>query len=76
MTRLPDKTIGELVIQAGGIFVGIQEDLVHGHDLVLFNDPATQSTLALPISKICIAAIRDKIKASRSKFDKDILNGR
>ena len=62
----------QAVEEGGGEYRGVQpgstaKDLP---DLVLFDDPATHTTLALPIGNtpITAAAVRKKIARSRSRF--------
>jgi hypothetical protein len=49
----------------GLIFKGYQEDKDPKNDLYLFNDPISDSTLAIPIDKVTPEALQEVIKKSR-----------
>jgi hypothetical protein len=63
-----------LAVQAGGgiykgIFEGIiRKDGTRTEDLVLFDSPATRSTLALPLPAITPEAVAQHIAQSNAKF--------
>lgn len=52
----------------GGEWLGIQETIPPGPDLVLFYSPQTRSTLALPVSEISIENVSSHIARSNRKF--------
>jgi hypothetical protein len=54
----------DAVTAGGGKFQSVWEGLV------LFDSPATGSTLALPVSKVTPDAVREHIAASNAKFGK------
>ena len=56
------------VIAGGGKWVGIQEVVPPGPDLVLFNSETTQTTLALPVNECTAERVREKIIASDQAF--------
>jgi hypothetical protein len=58
----------QIVRQAGGIFVGIQE--LGPTRLVLFNSPQTNSTLALQAKVVSVATVQNCIAKSNAKFGK------
>ncbi|RJO61612.1 hypothetical protein C4544_02240, partial [candidate division WS5 bacterium] len=51
-------------------FNGIQEDSEGNPDLVMFTDPNTGSTLAVPYKGITVQKIKERIKESREEFTK------
>ncbi len=63
----------DVIVAGGGEYRGIQLGSAASGvpDLVLFNDPATHTTLALPILRevpVTAAAVRRKIERSRRRF--------
>ena len=58
----------EIIWKAGGEYVGIQPGEGHIPDQVLFNDPETRSTLALPRNQITVGRVRAQMNQSRAKF--------
>lgn len=71
-TLPPEKTTGahDSVIKQGGAIPGgrMQKVGKMEHDLILFHDPQTGSTLALPENKISVGNIQQHMIDSRSKF--------
>jgi len=61
--------IKEMVKQADASYKGIQKGFKSGDDLVLFNDPVTETTLALPIEGITPNSIRAKLWKRRREFE-------
>jgi uncharacterized protein with GYD domain len=56
-----------MVEQAGGAYVGIQRD-PGGVDLILFNDPETESTIACKVNIASVGMVRAKLLKSRLMF--------
>ena len=64
-----DKQIRRAVKDGGGEYVGIQGGHPTLGDMVLFNSPATGSTLALPIQTVCLPGrVEMKIFVSDANF--------
>lgn len=57
----------EIVEAGGGVWVGVLTRRKRPV-LILFNDPETHSTLALPPDGLTISAVRAKIAKSRNTF--------
>jgi len=58
--------LGRLVAQGGGVWVGVQR-CPRGEDLLLFDDPASGTTLSLPVSQVTAEAVGLKIQESRTR---------
>ena len=58
----------EMVEAGGGKYVGIQEGL-NGAYFIMFNNPATKSTLALSVKDICPKAVEAKIIKDCDAFE-------
>ena len=57
----------EIIELAGARWVGIQEGQ-KGNLLVLFNDPISHNTLALPEGEVTVTAVQAAIEKSRKLF--------
>lgn len=57
-----------MVVAGGATWVGVQETVPPGPDLVLFNSLINKTTLALPVTEISVAAVRQKVIASDQQF--------
>jgi hypothetical protein len=62
MKRPSVQEVIGIVQLGGGEFLGVQ--CARSESLVLFNDPRSHSTLAVPISELTPEAVRVKIKNS------------
>lgn len=63
------ESLARLAVKdGGGQWVGIQEYEGMPYDLVLFNSPATNSTLALKTSEITADSVRRRIEESDAAF--------
>lgn len=63
MKRLPNVQHKRVVEAGGGLYVGPCFE-----DLVMFDSPATGSTLALPENELTADAVRHKIMESNKAF--------
>ncbi len=67
-----EDTARSMVKQAGGVYVGIQKALVPHDDLILFNDPVTETTVAVRISIASVSVIKAKLLRSRMMFNSEM----
>ena len=54
-------------------FVGIQDGCNFVPNLVLFNDPSTNTTLALPVRELSVNNIHRKIRESAKAFEQGLI---
>lgn len=57
-----------MVKQAGGIYIGVQQTPKEESDLILFNDPVTESTVSVKVNIASVSLIRAKMLRSRMNF--------
>ena len=64
---LDENVAKSMVTQAGGSYVGIQR-VEGGVDLILFNDPITETTVSVKTNIASVPLIRAKMLRSRINF--------
>jgi hypothetical protein len=52
----------------GAVYIGTQEDPINHQNLALFNDPQTNTTLAIKFCELTPMNVRYKIEQSRQAF--------
>lgn len=65
------EILQEMVKQAGGVYVGVQETPKDQVDLLLFNDPETGSTISVKLNIATVNLIKAKMLCRRMQFIKD-----
>jgi len=65
---LNEDVVKSMVEQAGGAYVGIQQTTTDNSDLILFNDPETESTISVKANIASVPLIRAKLLRSRMNF--------
>jgi hypothetical protein len=67
---LSEVEISSIVAAGGGRYVGVINEIPGTMEsIVLFTSPQTRSTLALPSSRLTIAAVRDELAKSDAAFN-------
>jgi hypothetical protein len=56
---------------AGAQYLGVQESLLAGDRLHLFQDPATRTTLAMLESEISLGSVQERLARAREMFTKE-----
>jgi hypothetical protein len=70
----PTQDLGEtafssIVAAGGGSYVGVLKEIPDKMEsLVLFNSPQTRTTLAIPISRLTVEAVREHLAESDAAF--------
>jgi len=69
---MPEATFGpedlrQAVEAAGGRYVGLQARPEGGPPLLLFNDPRTRNTLALPVLELIAAQVRARLAGAQPR---------
>ena len=70
-----EHVVKSMVKQAGGVYVGIQKALCPKDDLILFNDPITETTIAVKANIASVNVIRAELLRRRMIFNEPVIHG-
>ena len=66
---LGETEFSSIVTAGGGSYIGVLKEIPHKMEsVILFNSPHTRTTLGIPISRLIVEAVRERLAESDAAF--------